>query len=117
MGLATCWPYLLIFVLAHSIIVIIACLSILSMTHNPNIWIATSHKIQQGHICLSTWWALVFKLGQCMFHNGTIQADLAAQCEYFNIEVEKMIHAVVTQWLTHGTVLNTFMNKTGSLNR
>ncbi|SJK96756.1 uncharacterized protein ARMOST_00001 [Armillaria ostoyae] len=47
----------------------------------------------------------IFKLGRRMFHNGAMQADLAAQCEHFDIEVEKMIRAVVTRWLTHRTIL------------
>lgn len=34
-----------------------------------------------------------------------MQADLAAECEHFDIEIQAMIRAVVTRWLTHGTVL------------
>ncbi|PBK66579.1 hypothetical protein ARMSODRAFT_890414, partial [Armillaria solidipes] len=45
------------------------------------------------------------KLGQHIFNNGAIQADLAAECEHFDIEIQAMIRAVVTRWLTHGTVL------------
>ncbi len=50
-------------------------------------------------------WLQIFKLRWCMFNNSAMQIDLAVQCKHFKIEVQKMIHAIVTWWLTHGTVL------------
>lgn len=34
-----------------------------------------------------------------------MQEDLAEKCKEVRITVQKMIRAVITQWLTHGTVL------------
>ncbi len=35
-----------------------------------------------------------------------MQEDLAEKCKEVGIAIQKMIRAVVTQWLTHGTVLH-----------
>ncbi|SJL16081.1 uncharacterized protein ARMOST_19597 [Armillaria ostoyae] len=47
----------------------------------------------------------IFKLGRRIFNNGAMQEDLSEKCKEVGIAIQKMIRAVVTHWLTHGTVL------------